>query len=168
MCSPGTCYNDVEYSVLGNVHFAYIGGAAGSFGVEIQAGAAWAEVHDPAHDPASPEYAGPYEGVVDFGPTWWDPSRWNLGDEPMDHEAVTLGIKLWEKYRAGMTRAQFESELGSHIGRLARWQPRTRDVRDDVLQVWRGSGYTYPLGYFDNKSRVYNINEEYLYEAGLK
>lgn len=155
LCSPGTCYNDVEYSVPGNVYFAYIGGAAGFFDVEIQAGAAWAEVHDPAHDPASPEHVDPYEGVVDFGPTWWDPSTWNLGDEPMDHDAVTLGIKLWEKYGAGITRTQFEAELAGYISRLARHAPRTRPVELDVARDW-----PYPVGYFNNRGNPYNPSQE--------
>ena len=150
LCSGGTCYNDVEYSVPGNIHFAYIGGAAGFFGIEIQAGAGWAEIHDPAHDPESPEYVEPYGGVRELGPTWWDPSTWNLGDEPTDHEAVTLGIKLWEKYRASLTRAQFESELGSYISRLARHAPSTKSVEKEVAEEW-----PYDVGYFNNIGRVY-------------
>jgi hypothetical protein len=150
LCSSGTCFNDIEYSVPGNIHFAYIGCAAGFFGVEIQAGAAWAEVHDPAHDPESPEYVGPYEGVTDLGPTPWDPSTWNLGDEPMDHEAVTLGIKLWEKYRDSLTRAQFEGELGSYISRLTRCVPDEKSVAQEVADQW-----PYPVGYFNNKGTPY-------------
>ena len=150
LCSSGTCFNDIEYSVPGNVHFAYIGGAAGFFGVEIQAGAAWAEVHDPAHDLESPEYVGPYEGVVDFGPTPWDPSTWNLGDEPLDHEAVTLGVKLWEKYGTGMTHGQFESELAGYISGLSRCTPDPDPVPERYAKDW-----PYPVGYFNNKGNVY-------------
>ena len=127
----------------------------GFFGVEIQAGAAWAEINDPAHGPESPEYAGPYEGVVDFGPTPWDPSTWNLGDEPLDHKAVTLGIKLWEKYGVLMTYAQFQSELGHYIGGLDRCSPDSGPPGEDVLKAWPGNGFTYPLGYFDNKGASY-------------
>jgi hypothetical protein len=148
--SPSACYDDIEYSVPGNIYFAYIGGAAGFLGVEIQAGAAWAEVHDPAHDPTSPEYVGAYAGVRDLGSTWWDPSMWNLGDEPADHEAVTLGIKLWEKYRAGMTRAQFESELASYVSRLARCVPDSDPVPEQYAKDW-----PYPVAYFNNKGRPY-------------
>ena len=153
LCSGGTCYNDIEYSVPGNIHFAYIGGAAGFFGVEIQAGAAWAEVHDPAHDPNSDEWVGPYvppEIREMIGATPWDPSTWNFGDEPLDHEAVTLGVKLWENYGYGMTRSQFESELAGYIGRLARHASDPLPVDEDVARDW-----PYPVGYFNNKGDVY-------------
>ena len=95
-----------------------------------------------------------------IGETPWDPSTLNFGDEPRDHEAVTLGIKLWEKYQDHMTRADFERELARYISALSRHAPLTRPVADDVLQVWTASGYTYPLGYFDNRGHSYNINEE--------
>ena len=155
LCSFGTCLNDIEYSVPGNIHFAYIGVAAGFFGWEIQAGAAWAETHDPAHDPDYPdEYVGPYVGPEGFGEifgsTWWDPSTLNFGDEPVDHEAVTLGIKLWQKYEDRMTRADFERELGSYISRLARCEPDPEPVREGVASNW-----PYPVGYFNNKNEPY-------------
>jgi RHS repeat-associated protein len=147
--SPGTCYDDIEYSVTGNVLFAYLGGAAGFYGWEIQAGAAWAEVHDPAHVEGSEEYAGPYEGETDYSP-WWDPSQWNFGDEPMDHEAVTLGLSLWAKYEDKMALADFERELAGYISRLARCAPDPDPVREDIARNW-----PYPVGYFNNKGEVY-------------
>jgi hypothetical protein len=154
--SPGMCYDDVEYSVTGNVLFAYLGGAAGFYGWEIQAGAAWAEVHDPAHDEGSEEYAGPYEGETDYTPRW-DPSQWNFGDEPKDHEAVTLGFKLWIKYKDKMTLADFQRELAGYMNRLARCKPDTDALEEDVLQVWRSNGYTYPVGYFNNQGDDYVV-----------
>jgi hypothetical protein len=150
--------------VTGNVLFAYLGGAAGFFLWEIQAGAAYAEWDDPAHDPDNPqEYAGPYEGDPDLLNPFWDPSQWNFGDEPMDHEAVTLGLSLWAKYEDRMTLEDFGRELEGYISRLARWQPRTRPVKPEYAHYW-----PYPLSYFNNQGQVYNINDEYLYEAGLK
>lgn len=155
LCAGGACYRDIEYSVPGNIHFAYIGGAAGFFGVEIQLGAGVAERFDPAHIPGSPEYVGPYEGVVDFGPTPLDPSTWNLGDDPLDHEAVTLGIQLWQKYQDRLTRAQFESELSGYISRLARHAPLSEPVSPDIAKDW-----PYPTGYFNNQGHIYNPNQE--------
>ena len=153
LCSSGMCFNDIEYSVAGNIHFAYIGGAAGIFGWEIQAGAAWAEINDPAHDPESLEYVGPYmppEILEMIGSTPWDPSTWNFGDDPLDHEAVTLGVKLWENYKYGLTRSQFGSKLAGYIGRLARCTPYTEPVREDVARYW-----PYHVGYFDNQGQAY-------------
>jgi hypothetical protein len=134
---------------------------AGFPGWEIHAGAGYAQIDDPAHKPESEQYVGPYNGKFRPGWTPWDPSTWNLGDEPTDHEAVTCGIKMAEKYGAGMTRDQFEDELSSYVSRLARWQPRVRPVDPEYAQYW-----PYPLDYFDNQGRAYNIQDEYLYEAG--
>jgi hypothetical protein len=103
LCSGGTCYRDIEYSVPGNVHFAYIGRAAGILGWEIQYGAGWAQINDPAHIEGSGEYVGPYEGERHYDPLL-DPSQWNFGDEPTDHEAVTFGIALWSKYKGSSAK----------------------------------------------------------------
>jgi hypothetical protein len=53
LCASSGCHEDVEYSVLGNVFFGYIGRASGFPWFEIKAGAALAERYDPAHDPNS-------------------------------------------------------------------------------------------------------------------
>ena len=154
LCTSSRCYNDVEYSVAGNIHFAYIGAAAGFPGFEIQAGAAYAEITDDSHDPSSSEYVGPYVGPQNlqetFGDTWWDMSTWNFGDEPMDHEAVTLGIKLWGKYKWGMTLGEFKAELGSYIDRLARCSPDTESVMANTMAAW-----PYPVGHFNHHNRRY-------------
>jgi RHS repeat-associated protein len=151
----GACYNDIEYSVPGNIHFAYIGGAAGIPGWEIQAGAGYAEVDDPAHDRTSNQYSGDYEfpplGQM-IGRTPWDPSTLNFGDDPKDHEAVTLGIKLWENYEDRMTRAQFENELSSYISRLSRCAPNAEPVKEEYTRDW-----PYPVGYFNNKGNQYKL-----------
>ncbi len=150
LCAGGACYRDIEYSVPGNIHFAYIGVVAGFPGWEIQAGAGVAEMIDPAHRRSNEEeYTGPYSGG--FWP-WppWDPSAWNFGDDPVDHEAVTCGIKMAENYGAGMTRSQFEGELARYIGRLARCVPDTMPVREDVAIEW-----PYDVGYFNNRGYVY-------------
>ena len=159
LCTQTYCSNNIEYSVPGNIHFAYIGAAAGILGVEIQAGAGYAEISDPAHDPSSPQYVGPYVGPEDlseiFGTSWWDPSTWDLGDEPVDNQAVTLGIKLWQKYKWSLTKAQFQNELDSYIERLSHHDPSPRQVGNDTK-----SAFPYPVGYFNNKGASYNILDE--------
>ncbi|MEJ2149983.1 MAG: RHS repeat-associated core domain-containing protein, partial [Chloroflexota bacterium] len=152
--SPSTCYNDVEFSVPGNVHFAYIGVIAGFPGWEIQAGAAAADITDPARDPNSKEYVpGLPPGVVSI--TNLDPSTWNFGDEARDHEAVTCGIKMAERYGVLMTYSQFQSELSLYIGEFDRCTPDPGPPDEDVLRTWSGNGFTYPLGYFDNQGESY-------------
>jgi hypothetical protein len=131
---------------------AYIGGAAGVAGVEVQAGAAYAEIRDPAHDPNSPNYVGPYDGPDDlydvFGSTPWDPSTWNLGDEAKDNPAVTLGLKLWDRYGASMTLSDFKRELANSIGGFSRCSPDLG--RPDVAMDW-----PYTVGYFNNDGDVF-------------
>ena len=158
LCASGACFNDIEYSIPGNVFFAYIGRAAGFSGIELQQGAAWAEWRDPSHEKGSEEYVDPYQGTFPLpipGRTWWDPSTWNWGDEPKDHEAVTLGVKLWSKYKDRLTRSQFETELANYIGVLDRHVPLTKSVVSAVARDW-----PYPVGYFNNQGNVFNPNQE--------
>jgi len=157
LCASNACFDDIEFSVPGNIFFAYIGRAAGFSGVELQQGAAWAEFWDPAHKEGHREYVGPYEGTFPIpvpGPTWWDPSTWNWGDEPKDHEAVTLGIQLWNKYRDTMTRSQLEGEVASHVSVLDRHKPSLDPVTEDIARDW-----PYPVGYFDNRGVPYTGEE---------
>jgi RHS repeat-associated protein len=154
LCTSGACFSDIEFSVPGNIFFAYIGRAAGFSDIELQQGAALADIIDPAHREEHEEYVGPYEGEFAPGPTWWDLSTWNWGDEPKDHEAVTLGVKLWSKYGDRLTRSQFRDELSEYIGRLDRGAPRARPVRSEIAENW-----PYPVGYFDNKGVPYTGEE---------
>ncbi len=50
LCSYSYCRTDIEYSVAGNVHFSYIGEAAGFQDVVIKLGAGFAEITDPSHN----------------------------------------------------------------------------------------------------------------------
>jgi len=157
LCGNGKCYDDIEYSVSGNIHFAYIGVAAGFPGWEIQAGAGYAEITDPAHNPDNAQYAGQYIPLSFFqmiGWTPWDLSTINFGDEPKDHEAVTLGIKLYEKYKGGMSLAQFKTELSKYVNRFSRCSPNSRPVEADVADDW-----PYRLGYFNNTGQSYVLEQ---------
>jgi hypothetical protein len=149
LCTSVECYRDIEYSVPGNIHFAYIGAAAGIFDIEIQAGAAFAEITDPAHDPTSESYVGPWEGEIDLSP-FWDPGAWNFGDEATDHEAVSFGLQLWDKYGSTMTKGQFQSELSMYIGQFSRHDPLPYSVDWEVSRYW-----PYPVGHFNNQGRTY-------------
>jgi hypothetical protein len=46
-------YDWYEYSIPGNVHFGFVGRAAGFSGFELHGGAGYAEITDPAHDEGS-------------------------------------------------------------------------------------------------------------------
>jgi RHS repeat-associated protein len=152
LCGSGGCYDDIEYSVPGNIHFAYIGVAAGFPGWEIQAGAGYAEFDDPAHDPTNIEqYVGEYIPPSFFqmiGWTPWDLSTINFGDEPKDHEAVTLGIKLYENHKGQMSLAQFRTELSKYVHKFSRCSPDPKSVPSDIAAAW-----PYRVGYFNNVFR---------------
>ena len=156
LCGAGRCYNDIEYSVPGNIFYGYIGMAAGLGGSTVQIGAAVAERIDPAHNKNNKEeYTGPYQGVLRIDPLT-PPFTWNFGDEPRDHEAVTLGIMLWRDYEASMTRGQFESTMGQYISKLARWSPLRTPVDRET-----STAYPYRVGYFNNTGAVYRITQEW-------
>jgi hypothetical protein len=89
----------------------------------------------------------------------WQPKRngsathstcWDLGDEPIDNRAVTLGIKLWEKYRGSMTKVQFQNELADYIESLAHHEPSTEPVDYGTARA-----FPYPIGFFNNMGSIY-------------
>ena len=115
-----------EYSVPGNIHFGFIGRAAGIPGWLLHAGAGEAEVFDPFHlerdifgfkfklnPPFCPQgaageacrkYSCPY-----FNPAWI-PTGF---DEPKDYNAVETGIQLFDTYGANISYSQFMQGLTS-------------------------------------------------------
>jgi hypothetical protein len=90
-----------------------------------------------------------------LGSTWWDASTWDLGDEPIDNHAVTPGIKLWQKYKDTMTKAQFQNELADYIPRLSHYKPRTRSVDSSIIDA-----YPYRERYFNNIGNDYKISDD--------
>jgi len=148
------CYNNIEYSVSGNIHFAYIGAAAGFPGYEIQAGAGYAEITDPAHNPNSNQYSGPYIPLSFWqlvGWTPWDLSTINFGDEAKDHEAVTLGIKLWEKHNGILSLVDFMADLSTSANKFSKCEPNAEPVITKIASQWP---YWNP-GFFDNQGASY-------------
>jgi hypothetical protein len=143
-------HTDMEFSIPGNIFYGYIGMASGFSVKELKFGAGWAQKNDPANNPDSEEYVGPYDGVTDQSSS--DPLDWNLGDEPTDNVAVTLGIRLWVKYKTNMTQTQFEAELKSEISKLDHCQPDPEKVPDRVAHEW-----PYLIGYFNNVGNIYRL-----------
>ena len=148
-CGIGMCYDDIEYSVAGNIFYGYIGRASGFPWWEIKGGAAWAEQNDPSHDPNSPEYVPDAPlGEGDWSSS--DPVAWNFGDEMHDNAAVTLGIKLWDNHGANLSLSQFMSELNSFVGQLQHHAQSDRPVQEQYAKYW-----PYSVGHFNNIGRVY-------------
>ena len=148
-CGMGKCYDDIEYSVAGNIFYGYIGRASGFAWWEIKGGAAWAEQHDPSHDPNSPEYVPDAPlGERDFSSP--DPVAWNFGDESHDNAAVTFGIKLWNNHGMNLSLAQFMSELNAYVSQLQRHAPSAQPVDEQYAKYW-----PYSVGHFNNIGRPY-------------
>jgi hypothetical protein len=99
---------------------------------------------------------GPYDpptlGQI-IGLTPWDPDTINFGDEPKDHEAVTFGIKLWQKYQSKMSLVDFKNELVYSIPRMGRCSPKNEGVPTNTASSW-----PYAHGYFDNKGASYDVD----------
>jgi hypothetical protein len=125
---------------------------SGFSGSEIKWGAGWAENHDPAHIVGNDEYSEPYNGVEDYSSP--DSDDWNWGDEKLDNNAVSFGIKLWKKYQDNLTLAQFKSELSGAIGGFSKCKPLLEDVDGKTASKW-----PYSVGEFNNKGNVYKLPE---------
>lgn len=101
MCGTGGCRFNIEYSVAGNIHFGFIGIAAGFSAEFLNFGGSYAEAADPAHDPDRAREAGvPYTGrysYYDDGGLYHSPQGffWNFGDDPKDAYAVFFGSRLY-------------------------------------------------------------------------
>jgi RHS repeat-associated protein len=115
-----------EYSVPGNMHFGFVGRAAGFSGLLLHTGAGWAEVRDPAHKqegeaccPAFCRNEGLtltlelYEPcVIRLGCYYVNPD-WvtSLFDDPQDYSSVEWGVQLYNRYSRHLSYRQFQDYL---------------------------------------------------------
>ena len=129
--------SDVEYSVPGNIHFGFVGQAAGYFDLLVYLGGGIAEIGDPAHDPNKAA-----EKKVTYTP--YTGEIWYLGDTNGDHNAIEFGIHLYQTYGLRLTYAQFTAELSKYIAGFDTHAPASWSVRSSVADDW-----PYPVGYFD-------------------
>jgi RHS repeat-associated protein len=150
-----TGYRWYEYSIPGNIHFGYVGRAAGFSGLALHLGAGYAEVTDPAHsdrgEACCPQVCRvgvakniPYALCVRLGCYYFNPD-WalTLFDDPKDWQNVEFGVKLYDTYRENLTFDQFQSFLASHGNQLT---PAA------VIPEWNWvnpGGWPYNLGRFD-------------------
>ncbi len=144
LCSSGSCKNDIEYSVPGNIHFGFVAKEAGYDKVLTQGGAGLAEIFDPAHNPTSPYYREPYNGKFSVGLSPFGGLALNLGDDPQDNLAIEFGARLHEKYGKNLTLEVFRMELNNAFSYLATSNPDPNPVSRAVADSW-----PYPPGYFE-------------------
>lgn len=147
LCSGAGCQTNVEYSVPGNIHFGFVAKEGGYLGYQVLAGAGYAEITDPAHNPQRAKEVGveytPYAGgfSISISSSGVD---LNLGDDPVDTQAVAFGMRLHRKYGRNLTLQTFKQELANALPSFATSNPDRRPVRPDFARNW-----PYDVGYFD-------------------
>lgn len=144
LCSTTGCDPNIEFSVPGNIHFGFVSREAGYSGVVTHIGAGYAEIDDPVHrkDPSDPDYR-PYDGKFGLAVGMLGLSL-NVGDNPLDHQAVQFGIHLYNSYGHGLTLGQFRQELSGYMNRLDHKLPTGRPV-----QKWIADQWPYRVGFFE-------------------
>ncbi len=143
----GEDYGWYHYDVPGNVHYAYVGRAAGWSAQDLHEGAAWAEMFDPGHrkkgelnscyiSPIPCNYCPLLK--VFRNPEWEDFGY----DDPEDWNSVEFGIQLYERHPVGLTLGQFRRFLSAHGWMLRLYEEPPAVVEPLPAQedwpYWRG------------------------------
>jgi hypothetical protein len=129
-----------EYSVPGNIFFGYIGSYVGFAGWGTHAGAGYAEAADPAHKPI--------RNVCDrlyLNPQWWG----SLFDDPLDYQAIELGINLWRKYGQSLSLHQLKTEIENNYSKLSSppaMPPLQSGTGEIPVYGWRNPRGDWPYG----------------------
>jgi len=142
-----------EFSVPGNIHYGYVGVAAGFTPLEMHLGASYANITDPETPSGIYAAEGHYfrlgketlttviplpEGVkMYFYLGWWR----TLFDNPTDYAAIELGVELYKTYGRHVPVQGFKRLLGIYKSRLERVYPPT----DHYYNLH----YPYAVGHFD-------------------
>jgi len=145
LCASDVCKQGIEYSVPGNIHFGFVAKEAGYLGFQVLAGAGYAEFRDPAHDPELVEYQ-PYAGGFSISISLSGVDL-NLGDDPVDTQAVAFGMRLYQRYGRSLSLNIFRQELSSVMPQLASFRQDRNPVSSTVADKW-----PYEVGYFDPTS----------------
>jgi hypothetical protein len=145
-----------EYSVPGNIHFGFVGRAAGIPGWLLHLGAGKAEVTDPSHlkreifgykmEDCCPcpggaagetcrQYLCPYVNWMWIGTGF---------DEPRDFNAVETGIQLFDTYGTNISYSQFTQGLTSRGQSLDH-----SGVKPDWIWSNPQGGWPYTVGRFN-------------------
>lgn len=142
-------YKWYERSVAGNIHYGYIGRAAGFSREFLHGGAGYAEIVDPAHVQAGesccvciPNGKGGcfFSGCGYFNPNWMN--TWF--DDPMDYTAVEAGIVMYDTYGRFLTYEGFEDTLSLYGPRLA-------TTSEHLPWKWKNpaGNWPYEVGHFN-------------------
>lgn len=145
----GEHYGWYEYSVPGNIHYGYVGRAAGWSAKSLHFGASLAEIFDPAHRERGeaacfiwvyPTIPGCPRCILKgyLNPEWKETGF----DDPDDWNSVEFGIRLHERHPVSLTLDQFRLFLFVH-GHMLRLYPEPLDAgeyrqRQNEWPYWHG------------------------------
>jgi len=130
LCGFDECYW-FEYSMPGNIFYAYVGRAAGFSEFEIRAGAVYAQQTDPENNPRLNDWYGL--------------------DQASDQAAIELGFELYDRAQGtaneDILKIHFKAMVNWYHDRLARGRKPTEPY---VTEYPVGpDGTQFPLRFFD-------------------
>jgi RHS repeat-associated protein len=129
LCEFGKCswYN---FDVIANIHFGYVGRAAGFGSLELHLGAGWAQSQD------SP------------GTGKW----YTLGDEPADYWAVEMGIFMYQIAKPRRLDAfSFKLALGTYRNHLKAGIPPSAPYYNHNFEIDEELGPKFSVNYFNGE-----------------
>jgi hypothetical protein len=134
LCGPDECWW-FEYSMPGNIFFAYVGRASGFSEAEIRAGAVYAQQTDPEN-------------------RFWL-NNWYLLDQKSDEDAISLGFELYDLTFGGTVsedqlRMNFKNLVKQYRHRLA--QGNEPSEAYFTAYPIGPDGPAFPLEYFDGEN----------------
>jgi len=128
LCGMNGCSSWFYYDVIANIHFGYVGRAAGFTSFELHIGAGIAQAKD------SP------------GTGKW----YTFGDEPADYWAIEMGISLYQYARpAGLNALWFKNTLYSSQGHLKSSKRPKMPYYNYTYGVDEELGPMFPVDYFN-------------------
>ncbi|MGA9192002.1 MAG: RHS repeat-associated core domain-containing protein, partial [Anaerolineales bacterium] len=140
-----------EYSVPGNIHYGYVGRAAGFTSLELHLGASYAEVRDPDKRVLKELMPLLHQRGIDIDCLLRNLSVlevhvnlrwWRTGfDDPEDFAAVSLGTSVFDN-------GPYPSNLGSFPTILKEYSPRMAHQPQPLLHYFNPH-WPYANGYFD-------------------
>jgi len=133
-----------EYSVTGNIHYGYVGRAAGFTTLDLHLGAGYAEIIDSAHaERGEQNFCIDILGVRKCG---YFNNEWSITyyDDPWDYNAVQFGSMLFDIFGWYIPVGGFVKLMGAYGHLLDRETPPLD------ADTYKNLYWPYPVGHFDN------------------
>ena len=137
LCESATDCDWYEFSMPGNIFYAYVGRSVGFTEFEIRAGAVYAQQVDPENDPATND---------------WKPSWSPIGlDQATDEAAIDLGFQMYDLTNGS---SNYQTVLNAFRTALKQNKSRLAHRSEPTIPYYTSfpiglDGPTFPLRYFD-------------------